>query len=93
MNDDEKFFNAARITPMAMEVHKDCIDDISRKFAKGNRFPYFQRMLVANSTKNTSTKVASVSIVSAKAKSSPMMVTSSSRCRSSTSKLFAILTI
>ena len=52
MNDDEKFFNAARITPMAMEVHKDCIGDISRKFAKGNRFPYFQRVVFEDDRKN-----------------------------------------
>ena len=53
MNDDEKFFNAARITPLAIEVHKDCIDDISRKFAKGNRFPYFQRVVFEDDRKNT----------------------------------------
>ena len=29
MNDEEKVFNVARITPMAMEVHNDCIGDMN----------------------------------------------------------------
>ena len=53
MNDEEKFFNAARITPMAMDVHKRCIEEIGRKFAKGNRFPYFQRVVFEDDRKNT----------------------------------------
>ena len=52
MSDDEKFVNVARITPIAMDVHKRHFEEICRKFAKGNRFPYFQRVVFEDDRKN-----------------------------------------
>lgn len=52
MSDEEKTFEALRVTPIAMKAYVDMGEEISRKFLKGTKFPYFQRIMFKDDRHN-----------------------------------------
>lgn len=53
MTDDEKVFEAFRVTKWICEIHDKVKDKIMERFRKGNRFPYIQRYKIEDDRKNT----------------------------------------
>ena len=52
MNDEEKCYEAFRITNWIYDIHMDVHEDVCEKFARGTRFPYFQRYTVKDDKNN-----------------------------------------
>lgn len=52
MNDEEKAYEAFRICKWAKEIHDEYKHEIGSKFARGTRFPYFQRVVFDDDRQN-----------------------------------------
>ena len=57
MTDDDKCFEAFRVTDMLADIIEDVRPTVDERFSKGTRFPYFQRYQTEDDKRNTWTLI------------------------------------